>query len=54
MDLKVLAVGDVVCEPGMDRLCRSLRYLKRKTQAEAIPPVFSMVSESGKSTSHRR
>ena len=36
MDLKVLAVGDVVCEPGMDRLCRSLRYLKRKTQADFV------------------
>ena len=36
MDLKVLAVGDVVCEPGMDRICRSLRYLKRKTQADFV------------------
>ena len=33
MDFKVLAVGDVVGNPGMDRLCRSLRYLKRKTGA---------------------
>ena len=36
MDLKVLAVGDVVCQPGMDRICRSLRYLKRKTQADFV------------------
>lgn len=36
MDLKVLAVGDVVCEPGMDRICHSLRYLKRKTQADFV------------------
>ncbi len=34
MDFKVLAVGDVVGNPGMDRLCRSLRYLKRKTGAD--------------------
>ena len=34
MEFKVLAVGDVVGNPGMDRLCRSLRYLKRKTGAD--------------------
>ena len=36
MDLKVLAVGDVVGNPGMDRVCRSLRYLKRKTGADFV------------------
>ena len=34
MDFRVLCVGDVVCNPGMDRLCRSLRYLKRKCNAD--------------------
>ena len=34
MDLKVLAVGDVVGNPGLDRISRSLRYLKRKTGAD--------------------
>ena len=34
MDFKVLCVGDVVCNPGMDRIRRSLRYLKRKTGAD--------------------
>ncbi len=34
MDFKVLAVGDVVGEPGMDRVCRSLRKLKRETGAD--------------------
>ena len=34
MDFKVLAVGDVVGNPGMDRIRRSLRYLKRKTGAD--------------------
>ena len=34
MEFKVLAVGDVVGNPGMDRLGRSLRYLKRKTGAD--------------------
>ncbi len=33
MDLKILAVGDVVGNPGMDRICRSLRYLIKKTGA---------------------
>ena len=36
MELKVLAVGDVVGNPGMDRVCRSLRYLKRKTGADFV------------------
>ena len=36
MECKVLAVGDVVGNPGMDRVCRSLRYLKRKTQADFV------------------
>ena len=34
MDFKVLCVGDVVANPGLDRLSRSLRYLKRKTGAD--------------------
>ena len=36
MDFKVLAVGDVVGNPGMDRIRRSLRYLKRKTTADFV------------------
>ena len=36
MEWKVLAVGDVVGNPGMDRICRSLRYLKRKTNADFV------------------
>ena len=36
MDFKVLAVGDVVGRPGMDRICRSLRYLKQKCHADLI------------------
>ena len=36
MDLKILAVGDVVGGPGMDRIRRSLRYLKRKTSADFV------------------
>ena len=36
MDFKVLAVGDVVGNPGLDRLERSLRYLKRKTGADFV------------------
>ena len=36
MDFKVLCVGDVVGDPGMDRVQRSLRYLKRKTQADFV------------------
>ena len=36
MDFKVLCVGDVVGNPGMDRISRSLRYLKRKTNADFV------------------
>ncbi len=36
MDFKVLAVGDVVGDPGLDRVVRSLRYLKRKTAADFV------------------
>ena len=34
MEFKVLAVGDVVCEPGMERIRRSLRRLIRDTGAD--------------------
>lgn len=34
MDFKVLAVGDVVGNPGLERIRRSLRQLKRKTGAD--------------------
>ncbi len=33
MDFRILAVGDVVGNPGMDRIRRSLRYLIGKTNA---------------------
>ena len=36
MELKVLAVGDVVGEPGLDRLRKSLRKLKRDTGADFV------------------
>ena len=36
MDLNVLCVGDVVGNPGMDRIRRSLRYLKRKSNADFV------------------
>jgi len=36
MDFKVLAVGDVVGNPGMDRICRSLRQLKKQTGADFV------------------
>ena len=36
MEFKVLAVGDVVGNPGMDRGSRSLRYLKKKTGADFV------------------
>ena len=36
MDFKVLAVGDVVGGPGMDRVCKSLRWLKKKTGADFV------------------
>jgi len=36
MDFKVLAVGDVVGNPGMDRISRSLRQLKSRTKADFV------------------
>ena len=36
MDFKVLAVGDVVGNPGMDRISRSLRRLKKQTGADFV------------------
>ncbi len=36
MDFKVLCVGDVVGNPGMDRVKRSLRYLKRRCEADFV------------------
>lgn len=36
MDFKVLTVGDVVGNPGLDRIEKSLRYLKRKTNADFV------------------
>ena len=36
MDFKVLVVGDVVGGPGLDRIRRSLRYLKRKSNADFV------------------
>ena len=36
MDFKVLAVGDVVGNPGMERIRRTLRQLKRKTGADFV------------------
>ncbi len=36
MDFKILAVGDVVGDPGLDRISRSLRYLKRKVNADFV------------------
>ena len=36
MDFRVLCVGDVVGGPGLDRVRRSLRYLKRKTNADFV------------------
>ena len=36
MDFKVLAVGDVVGNPGMERIRRSLRKLKRDTGADFV------------------
>ena len=36
MDFKVLCVGDVVGNPGMERIRRSLRYLKRQTTADFV------------------
>ncbi len=36
MDFKVLAVGDVVAAPGLERIRRSLRQLKRKYDADFV------------------
>ena len=36
MDFKVLAVGDVVGNPGMERIRRSLRKLKKQTGADFV------------------
>lgn len=36
MDFKVLAVGDVVGNPGMDRIRQSLRQLKMQTKADFV------------------
>ena len=36
MDFKVLCVGDVVANPGMDRIRRSLRYAKQKVGADFV------------------
>ena len=36
MEFKVLAVGDVVGNPGMERIRRSLRCLKQKTGADFV------------------
>ncbi len=36
MDLKVLAVGDVVGTPGIERISSSLRRLKQQTQADLV------------------
>ena len=36
MELKVLCVGDVVGNPGMERIRRRLRQLKRKTGADFV------------------
>ena len=36
MEMKILAVGDVVGGPGMDRVRRSLRWLKRQTGADLV------------------
>lgn len=36
MDLKILAIGDVVGNPGVERIRRSLRQLKRKYEADFV------------------
>ena len=36
MDFKVLAIGDVVGNPGMDRVCSHLRCLKNRTGADFV------------------
>ena len=47
MILKVLTVGDVVGTPGLDRIRRSLRYLKRTTQADLVIVNGENVSGAG-------
>ena len=36
MDFRVLAVGDVVGSPGLERICRNLRRMKRRLQADFV------------------
>lgn len=36
MEFKILCVGDVVANPGLDRVRRSLRYLKRRWGADFV------------------
>ena len=36
MEFRVLAIGDVVGGPGLERIRRSLRWLKRKTNADFV------------------
>lgn len=36
MELKVLCVGDVVGEPGMQHVCRHLRAMRRELQADFV------------------
>ncbi len=36
MEFRVLAVGDVVGQPGMDRVARSLRWLKKRCNADFV------------------
>ena len=36
MEFKVLAVGDVVGAPGMEKIRRYLRQLKRKVNADFV------------------
>lgn len=36
MDFKVLAVGDVVGNPGLNKITHSLRWLKKKTNADFV------------------
>ncbi len=36
MEFKILCVGDVVGNPGLERVRKSLRYLKRKTGADFV------------------
>ena len=36
MELRILAVGDVVGNPGMERIRRTLRQLKRKVNADLV------------------